>query len=425
MHRVCVVGTGYVGLPLATLLSRDYVVVGFDVDTEKISQLSAGRTTLQEPGLSDALTSALAKRRLRFTSRVEEAAGCDVKILTVGTPYDHGKKDVDYSQLDHALELIGAHLSARDVLIIKSTVPPGTTVGRVKSLVETCGFRVPEDIGLVFAPERIVEGQALSDFVRLPKIIGATDDRSYDVARDVLGSLGGSVRRVSGPTTAELVKLVDNYSRYVFLGLANEIALMSEKVGVDALDLIAAAKFEYPRNSGILLPGPGVGGSCLNKDPLILASVMEEEGLALEMGRAASLINQSIPNHVAELVVRFAGPRQSVLVAGVSFKKDTDDTRFTPASEISRLLRVRGYSVTLSDPFVKLRGLKIERDLLVGAKNVEVLLILTDHSVYQEIDLADLKTRMASAPLIIDTRGAFDRRLATQLGFEYHGYGRL
>lgn len=413
------------GLPLATLLARNFAVVGFDVDAEKVSHLTLGRTTLQEPGLTEALASAIAERRLRFTSRAAESAGCDVKILTVGTPYNQRKKAVDYSQLDLALNLIGEHLTPGEVLIIKSTVPPGTTAGRVREFVQALGLRVPEDVGLTFAPERIVEGQAMRDFVRLPKIIGATDDRSYDVAREVLGSLGGSVRRVSGPTVAELVKLVDNYSRYVFLGLTNELALMSERLGIDVLDLIDAAKFEYPRNSGLLQPGPGVGGSCLNKDPLILSSVMEQEGLTLEMGRAASRVNQSIPTHIVELVVRFAGPRRAILVAGVSFKRDTDDTRFAPALEISDQLRAQGFTVLLSDPFARTQGVDVKPDLLAAVKDAQILLLLTDHSAYHQIALADLKARMATHPLIIDTRGAFDRGLATQLGFEYHGYGRL
>jgi dTDP-alpha-D-glucose dehydrogenase len=425
MHRVCVVGTGYVGLPLAVMLSRNYPVVAFDVDREKIAQLSEGRTSQQEPGLPELLTVALRQQNVRFTSLPAELGRCDVKIFTVGTPYDSDRGGVDYSQLDRALGILGEQLARKDVIIVKSTVPPGTTEKRVGRAVSARGLRVPEDVGLVFSPERIVEGQALTDFARLPKIVGATDDRSAGVASEVLGTLGGSIRRVSSPTTAELIKMVDNYARYVFLGLTNEIALMCEKAGVDVLELIEAAKFEYPRNSGILLPGPGVGGSCLNKDPFILSSLMQKDGLPLEMVEAAARVNRMVPSHIADLVFRFAGSRRSVTLAGVAFKRDTDDTRFTPSIEIARDLRQGGFSVKLSDPYARLEGTEIERDLLTSTVGAEILLTLTDHSIYQSLELSDFKRCMAPNPLIVDTRGMFDRSLAEGLGFEYHGYGRL
>lgn len=425
MHRVGIVGTGYVGLPLATLLSRSFQVVGFEVDRAKVALLREGTTPLEEPGLSAALQSQLRSSSLKFTDDVEELSACDVKILTVGTPYDADAGAVDYAQLDRAVELLGPRLARNDVLVIKSTVPPGTTEGRVAKAVRSRGLRVPDDIGLAFSPERIVEGQALHDFATLPKIIGATDDRTYDITQEVLGTLGGSVRRVSSPTTAEFVKLVDNYARYVFLGLTNELALMSEKVGVDVLELIDAAKFEYPRNAGILVPGPGVGGSCLNKDPLILASVMARERLELAMGPAAGRVNQSIPSHITGLIERYAGPRRRIVVGGVAFKRDTDDTRFSPVIEITDLLRKRGYSIVLADPYARLGEERIERDLRAAVKGAEILLLITDHSAYLSIPLRELKQMMDQSPLIIDTRGLFDRDEAVRIGFEYHGYGRL
>lgn len=424
MHRICVVGTGYVGVPLSALLSKSYSVIGFDVDREKISLLSNGKVPLQEPGLPELVSRQIASGGLRFTAQAERIAACDVKILTVGTPYDIETKRVDYSQLDQALELTARHLSSGDVIIVKSTVPPGTTVNRVRKIVESQGFRVPDDVGLVYSPERIVEGQALHDFETLPKIIGATDDRSFEVAREVLGSLGGAVKRVSSPETAEMVKMVDNYSRYVFLGLTNEIALMCEKVGVDALELIAASKFDYPRNAGILRPGPGVGGSCLNKDPFILASVMRDRDLGLEMVESAARVNRSIPRHIVDLVNRWAKTRRNVVVAGIAFKKDTDDLRFSPAFEIRDGLQDKGYLVRLSDPYARPAGIDVEKDLLSAARGANILLLLTDHSAYNDLDLSMLKSIMAPSPLIVDTRGGIDRQSAEKSGFLYHGYGR-
>jgi dTDP-alpha-D-glucose dehydrogenase len=424
VHRVCVVGVGYVGLPLAALLARQFPVVGFDVDQKKVARLDAGEVPLEEPGLGAALAAARSQGNLRFTSRPEEIAGPDVKILTVGTPYDEERRAIDYAQLDASLGLVVPRLAPGDVVIVKSTVPPGTTGRRVRRLVEAGGHRVPDDVGLAFSPERVVEGQALRDFTSLPKIIGATDDRSFEVTREVLGSLGGPVRRVATLESAEMVKMVDNYARYVFLGLTNELALVSEKVGVDVLELIDAAKFEYPRNAGLLRPGPGVGGSCLNKDPFILASVVADQGLDLEMVRAATRVNRSIPGHIVDRIDRPAGPRRTIAIGGVAFKGDTDDTRFSPVFEIAKQLAERGYSVRLSDPFARVDGHTVERDLLRAAAGADIVLLLTDHSAYRTIDLAELKRRMLDRPLLVDTRGLVDRAAAEQLGFEYRGYGR-
>ncbi len=425
VHRICVVGTGYVGLPLATLLSRQFEVVGFDSDRRKISELQAGRATIQEPGLQAAMDTARRLGRLKFTFEPLNTASSDVKILTVGTPFDIDSQSVDFTQLDSALSLVVPQLKPGDVVIAKSTVPPGTTSGRIRRSVEASGLKVPADVGLVYSPERIVEGQALADFQSLPKIIGASDERSYRAAHEVLSTLGGSVMRVSNPETAELVKMVDNYARYVFLGLTNEIALISELVGVDVLELIEAAKFEYPRNSGILTPGPGVGGSCLNKDPFVLAALAGHRGLELEMVEAAAVVNRGIPSHIAQLVHRFSGSRRKVVVCGLAFKRDTDDTRFSSSFEIAAALRDMGYSVTLTDPYVRSGPSPIQPSLTSAATGAQILLLLADHSDYRQVGLMDLKKVMLPDPLLIDTRGLYNRLEAERTGFEYHGLGRI
>ena len=420
--KVAVIGLGYVGLPLSSLLAVKNDVVGFDVDSGKIKSIQKGNIPIREPGLENYLKSAISSGKLNVTADPSGIKYADVKIITVGTPYDEKTDFIDYSQLEGSLNLVIPYLKPMDVLILKSTVPPGTTMGMVKSRIESLGFRVPEDIGLVFSPERMIEGQAISDFQSLPKIIGASDDRSFGITKQILNELGGKIVRVSNPETAETVKMVDNYSRYVFLGLVNELALACEKIGVDVLEVIKSAKEDYPRNSGLLLPGPGVGGSCLNKDPFILRGIMRTSGLELEMVRSSSTINTMIPNHVADLVSRY---RSSGLVTilGVAFKGDTDDIRFTPSFTIRDDLISKGFSVRMVDPFVT--GKNIYRDLYIASKGSKILLVVTDHSDYRKIGLAKLRNVMTENPLIIDTRGIIDRETALKHGFEYHGLGRL
>lgn len=423
--RISVIGLGYVGLPLSLLLAKNYKITGFDTDRNKIEKLRSRVSPFSEPGISELMSDSVVADRIEFTFNTSDLKETTIKIITVGTPYNPAADYIDYSQLNGALDLLEGKLKQGDIVVLKSTVPPGTTNSIVRNRIESFGFRVPEDIGIAFSPERIVEGQAIKDFTSLPKIIGASDPETLAVVSEIIGSLGGSIIQVSNIETAEMVKMVDNYSRYVFLGLTNEIALISEKVGVDVLELIKAAKQDYPRNAGLLIPGPGVGGSCLNKDPFILKADIRKRSLDLRMVDAASEVNRSIPEHIADLVMQFSNGRKKVVIAGVAFKGDTDDTRFTPTFEIVDILSSKEYQVKLSDPFVELPNTTINHDLYESLKDNDILLLLTDHSKYKDLDLLRLKSVMNDDPLIIDTRGIISRDEAESLSLEYHGYGRL
>ena len=420
--KLAVIGLGYVGLPLSSLLAMSYDVVGFDTDKSKIDALLAGEVPIKEPDLDEHLKNAVSSGKLKVTNDPSFIRGADVKIITVGTPYNEKTDFIDYSQLEGSIEIILPYLKKNDTVLLKSTVPPGTTMGMVRRRIESAGFKVPDDVGLVFSPERMIEGQALHDFKNLPKIIGASDDRSYHTVSDILNKLGGKIIRVSNPETAETVKMVDNYSRFVFLGLVNELALACEKIGVDVLEVIRSAKEDYPRNAGLLLPGPGVGGSCLNKDPFILRGVLRTSGMDLEMVRSAESINSRMPGHVAEMVNLFLKSGR-VAILGVAFKGDTDDTRFTPSYAIGDALIKKGFEITFTDPFVKGKG--IQSDLYSASEKSDCLVLVTDHSEYRKLDLVKLRKHMNTKPLIIDTRGIIDRKAAEDNGFAYHGLGRL
>lgn len=421
-YLVSVIGLGYVGLPLSCLLAETHYVIGFDADEQKIESLLNSCLYIDEPGLKDYFNSAMKSGKLILTHKPHDLRKSCIKIVTVGTPYNSELNSIDMSQLKSALDIVVPELKKGDVLLLKSTVPPGTTSGFVKRVIENHGFKVPEEIGIAFAPERMIEGQAIIDFKTLPKIIGATDNRTYSLISDLLGSIGGKVIKVSNPETAEMAKMVDNYARYVFLALTNELALASEKVGVDILELIRAAKDSYPRNSGLLIPGPGVGGSCLNKDPFILASELKKNNFDMKMVKCSQEINNYMPVHVANLVKKYAGTRKSVVILGVSFKENTDDTRFTPCFPIEQLLKEARFEVKLSDPFVKAEN--IVPDLYQASKNSEIIVILTKHDIYNNIDLKQLRKLMKKDSLIIDTRGLIERNDAESMSFEYHGVGR-
>jgi len=422
--KIAIIGLGYVGLPLSALLARNFEVTGFDIDASRIKKLNAGESVLSEPGLDELLDKSISSGKLHFTNNPADIAESNLKIITVGTPYEERIDDVDYTFLDSALDILCKYVKKGDVVALKSTVPVGTTSNRVADALRKGGYKVPEDVGVVFSPERIVEGQAMRDYEVLPKVIGASDDRSYEMFAEAISTLGGKIVKVSNPETAEMIKMTDNYARFAFLGITNELALICEKVGVDVMEMIKAAKDEYPRNSGLLIPGPGVGGSCLNKDPFILKSNLKKKGLTLRTVDSAKEINYNIPKHIADLVIDFRPKAKLVAVAGVAFKGDTDDTRFTPAFPIRKELESKGMSVKFTDPFVmSVDG--VTKDIYQAAKGADAFILVADHSAYRDINLQMLKSVMGDKPLIIDARAFIKRSDAESIGFEYHGLGRL
>lgn len=425
VEKIAVIGLGYVGLPLSLLLARKYHVIGFDTDVAKIKKLKQGINPITEPGVDSLISNQDIMNHIELSNNATDLKKARIKIITVGTPYDIPTDYIDYSQLESAIDLLKGNIKSGDLVVLKSTVPPGTTNTIIREKIESYGFHVPDDVGIAFSPERMVEGQAINDFKSLPKIIGASDSETSKIVSEVIGSLGGDIITVSKPETAEMVKLVDNYSRYVFLALTNEIALMSERIGVDVLELLNAAKHNYPRNAGLMIPGPGVGGSCLNKDPFILKAYMKKKSLSLKLVNASSEVNKSIPVHIADLVIEFSGGRKNAVIAGVAFKGDTNDIRFTPTMEIMDKLKLNNFKVRLSDPFTAIPGVEIEHDIYEASINKDIFILLTDHTEYKSIDLKQLKSNMNKQPLIIDTRGLISREDANSLGFEYHGYGRL
>ena len=422
--HIAVLGLGYVGLPLSLLLARKFAVVAYDIDKKRVSSINEGVSPIKEPGLDELLQSKDIVRNITFTSNPDDITNNKVKIITVGTPIDLSTGFIDYSQIDSSLSLLRGRINSGDIVILKSTVPPGTTNGLVSDRIKNMGLKVADDVGLVFSPERMVEGQAINDFLTLPKVIGASDRESMEIGKQIIGSLGGTVIEVNTIEAAEMVKMVDNYSRYVFLALTNEIALACEKIGADVIEVINAAKKDYPRNAGILKPGPGVGGSCLNKDPFILEASMKKLDLDLQMIKSATIVNHQMSNHVITLLKKFSSGRKRVVIAGVAFKGDTNDTRFTSSYQIKSELESFGYNVKMSDPLVN-EDREIGNDIYQDCKDRDILLLMTDHSQYANLDLRQIKLLMADNPLILDMRALIDRKTAEEAGFEYHGLGRL
>jgi UDP-N-acetyl-D-mannosaminuronic acid dehydrogenase len=430
-----VIGLGHVGLPLAALLAlRGFKVVGYDVDQERLLKLASGSAGFYERDLEPLLEGAIRSGRISFTSDKSSLRAVDVPIITIGTPWDEQTARPDLSQLNAAIETLGSVLKKEAVVILKSTVAPGTTERMVVPRLEALsGLALGKDFGIVFSPERMIEGQAVSDYEHLPKIIGASDDRSFAVASKVFCALGGKVLRVSSPRAAEMVKMLDNYNRDGSIALVNQFALICMAASVDVLEVIDAAKYDYPRNQGLLIPGGGVGGSCLNKDPWILSHFAQENGIRTPLIPAFRSVNSNMPQEVVALtqkmLARFGLVRSKVVVAGLAFKSGTDDTRFSPGVVvIKQLLRLK-CDVTVSDPYVhhianmewKITPIP---NILEAATGSNLVIFMSDHDEYRKLDLKALKERMRAPAGLIDARHVINPKEALSIGFDFEGIGR-
>ncbi|WP_117208750.1 nucleotide sugar dehydrogenase [Allorhizocola rhizosphaerae] len=438
--RVAVVGLGYVGIPLAaTLAERGAEVVGVDINADLIAELSQGRCRMREPGLEDLVSAQVAAGRLRVTGDCAAVAGCDVVLVTVGTPIrDDGSLAGD--QLQQACLELGRHLRAGQLVALKSTVPPGTTRELVLPLLERGGLAGEIDFGLAFVPERLAQGSALRDLRTLPVVVGGLGTGSAaSVAAFWRRAMGVDVVVVESLEAAEIVKLASNWWIDLNIALANELAMFSELFDVDVLDVIAAAN-TIPKGNGkvnILLPSVGVGGSCLTKDPWMVAHTARRRGLEIRTVPAGRGVNDGMPRYTAQLVIdelRRLGKdpaSATVAVLGLAYKNDTGDLRATPVVPAVAALAASGATVRLYDPLadpieVKAAfGIAPAPSLVNAVADADCLAILALHKEFADLDFAALP--VAKQCVIVDGRAHYPKEkvaLLDELGYVYRGIGR-
>ena len=433
--QVAVVGLGYVGLPMAlTLATKGVHVIGVDKRASINQGLLRGELPIYEPGLEE-LLSALDRENLRLSGLSEAVSDADIIVVTVGTPAASNGKPI-LKDLISVSESIGRRLKPGKAVIIRSTVPPGTTqrvllprLQKPRNL--TCG----EDFAVAYCPERLVEGRALTELENVPHIIGAADDLGFRVAEGFFSLIGGEVIRARTIATAEMAKIVDNVYRDVNIALANELALICEASGTDVLDVIRVAN-AGPRTR-VLMPGCGVGGSCLTKDPLMLIYFAKKHGLRARVLTATQARNRYMPTHTMKLVrsafhemhKRITGSR--IVVMGLAFKGETDDIRSSIAIPIVEDLSRSGARVIGYDPHVSSENIKnafgklpITRDPFEAAKESDCIVVTADHKEILSLDLKQLAKVAKRPSALIDGRNVFDKADAMKAGFVFKGVGR-
>ncbi|GIJ22953.1 nucleotide sugar dehydrogenase [Micromonospora lutea] len=437
---VAVVGMGYVGSCVAaTLADRGLSVVGVDTDAALVEQLNRGTTPLKEPGLTDLIATEVGRGRLRATTAERACASADVVLLTVATPVRQDGSLAD-EHLRAACTALCANLRSGHLVILKSTVPPGTTRDLVRPLLEASGLRAGTDFALAYAPERLAEGTALHDLRTLPVVVGGFDPYSTRLAADFLhSSLGTPTLPQQSLEAAEIVKLADNWWIDLNIALANELAMFCDLYGVDVLDVITAAN-AIPKGDGhvnILRPSVGVGGSCLTKDPWMVWQSARRHGLEITTAAAGREVNQRMPGYTARLILddlatRGVPPAEAtVAVLGLAFKNDTGDLRATPTEPVVAALRATGVRVRVHDPLVdpvhahQTFGLPVTATVEEAVRGAHCVALLAMHREFQALDFARLP--VAESCLVLDGRAYLSKEkiaMLERLGYTYRGIGR-
>jgi UDP-N-acetyl-D-glucosamine dehydrogenase len=398
-----IVGLGYVGLPLAVAFAEaGEHVVGLDLDARKVEAIGARRSYIED--VPDERLAAVAER-IVATTRYEDLAAVEAVLICVPTPLTANREPDLGPLVDSARRLAGV-LRAGQLVVLESTTYPGTTREQLVPLLEESGLAAGRDFNVAFSPERVDPGRTDYTLRTTPKIVGGLTEACGDRAVALYGRVCDDIRRVGTPESAELAKLLENIFRSVNIALVNELAILADRMGIDVWEVIDAAATK-PYGFMRFDPGPGMGGHCLPVDPFYLSWRAREFDLTPEFIELAGKVNQHMPYHCVERIVRalndagraVRGAR--VVLLGVSYKAGVGDVRESPALKIVSLLHELGASVAYHDAFVpelsshELRSEPLP-DVLEGA---DTAVIVTAHPGIDWEEVA------RSVPTLVDLRG--------------------
>ncbi|MCX6658099.1 MAG: nucleotide sugar dehydrogenase [Euryarchaeota archaeon] len=427
-EKTAVIGLGYVGIPLSALLaSRGFDVVGIDLLEERVAQINRGRLPLKgdEPGLGEMLSGAVRRGKLRATTSYDACRDRTVIFVCVDTPIDADKRP-DYSRLKDAIAGISRNMQRGTMVVVESTLAPGTMLGVVaRTLERESGLKLGKDFKLAHCPERVMPGRLLHNITTYDRVIGALDKQSASRAKAIYSKLTKGELHTTDLTTAEIVKTAENAYRDVQIAFANEVALVSEKLGADAYEvrrLVNTCPFR-----DMHIPGAGVGGHCLPKDPWLL--VQSGKTASPRLIPTARAVNDSMPFHVVDLAVdALSAAGRSVedsviAVMGASFLQDSGDPRNSPSIPVIESLKgAKGLRVhdPYLDTIVGVSTLKDAKKALAGA---DLAIFMVSHKAYKTLTPATLKKLMRT-PVVVDGRNLFDTEKMQRAGMIYRGVGK-
>lgn len=422
--NVGVIGLGYVGLPVAASFARaGFNVTGLDVNAEKAATINRGECPIEgdEPGLAELVEEMVAAGRLRATTDYAACREMDVALIAVETPIDSVHQP-RYSALRSALRSLEPNLKSGALVIVESTIAPGTMARLVRPTLEAQGKRKSgRDFYLVHCPERVMPGMLLRNLARMSRVVGGDTPEAARLAQAFYRNIVAADLDVADCVTAELVKTGENAYRDVQIAFANELALICEQVGADVWRVRELVNKSPGRN--VLFPGAGVGGHCIPKDPWLLAYGASDM-VQTRLIPAARAVNDFMPLHMAELTVEaleeagveIEGARVAVL--GYAYLENSDDTRNSPSKILVNRLEELGAEVMVHDPWVR----EYQGDLGARVRGCDAVVVMAAHDEYRALNLTWLRELVAH-PVLVDGRRVFSPQQARAAGFVFRGVG--
>jgi UDP-N-acetyl-D-mannosaminuronic acid dehydrogenase len=447
-RKIVVIGMGYVGIPVSALFAdvEGFSVVGVQRRSKrsgwKIDWLNEGKNPIggDEPGLSELIARVAKKGTFKVVEDVSTCEDADAVLIDVQTPVDE-KRIPNYESLEEVSTSVGKYIRQGALVVIESTVAPGTTVNVVKPLLEKAsGMKAGKDFFLAFCYERVMVGRLIRNIVELPRVVGGINQESTERATELYGHIVKAKLCPTDILTAEVAKVVENTYRDVNIAFANEVGLICESLGVDAYKVRELVNMlpNDPANPAsnpirnMHYPGGGVGGHCLPKDPWLLKYGLDKYGkfkFSPKVIVSSRELNDSMPKHVVDLVENALAEHDKKLkgakiaILGVAFIQNSDDTRNTPSATLFAELKKRGAKPVLHDPIVRNFDLPFTNDLDKALTDANAVILSTKHKEYLKLDLGELKKKLAT-PVLIDGRNAFAEDAAIKAGLTYRGVGK-
>lgn len=412
-----IVGLGYVGLPLMlAYTAKGYKCIGFDIDQTKIDFLERGESYIEHID-ADPIKEAVEKNLLAATTDFSRISDVEAIILCVPTPLDaHYEPDLSY--VTGTMDMVVPYLRIGQLVSLESTTYPGTTEEELRPRIEAQGLIVGEDVYLVYSPEREDPGNTYFSSKNIPKVVGGSTPACLEVGKALYEAAITSVVPVKSTQVAEFTKLLENIYRCVNIGLANEMKIAADKMGVDIWEVIDAAATK-PFGFTPFYPGPGLGGHCIPIDPFYLTWKAREYGVHTRFIELAGEINRSMPEYVVHRTMEALNERcksikgSKILIMGLAYKANVDDMRESPTFELLDLLSERGAKMDYYDPHIPVVGPTREHANWKGQESIkwtqenvssyDLVLISTDHKAFNYKELLNW------SPLIVDTRNAIEK----------------
>jgi len=434
--KIAVVGIGRIGLPTALCFANaNFQTIGIDINEKLIDMVNSGDYPLKdEPEFDRIFESVISKKIFSATTNISDAIpDCDVILLSLPTPMDN-QNIPDYSALLTVGKSLNGLLSNGQIVIVESTVEPGFIENELLNAIEGSDKNLisGKDFHLAVCPETANPGEIMNDFKKLPRLVGAIDDKISPLVSALYTEVFG-VELIPMPNckTANAVKLTTNVFRDINIAFVNELAILFEKLGIDTYTVIDAAKRKY--NFQPHIPGPGVGGPCLPVNSYqYLNSSKKIDTNFLKIVQDARKINENMPNHVINLLIdAFSESEKSlenstIALLGVSYKPNVHDVQIAPSEEIVKILKTKNTQLKIFDPFFineSVFGHKVEKSIDGALDGVDAVILVTAHNEFHEMNLISLSSNM-KIPILIDCTGIIEPKIAKSSGLIFRGIGR-